>query len=103
MSFSIKKVVDQKGLKLMHLNVRSFYRKRHQFFRLFGDFDFITVSETWLHSGYNEGLLQWPGKTLFRTDRPKTEAKKAGGGVLCYVSNHLVSNCVVVPELSSEC
>ena len=101
MSYSIKKVVDQSGLKLMHLNTRSFYRKRHQFFRLFGGFDFITVSESWLHDGYSECLLQWPGKTLFRMDRPKTATKKSGGGVLCYVSDHLVSNCVFMPELST--
>ena len=100
MSFSIKKVVDQGGLKLMHLNTRSFYRKRHQFFRLFGGFDFITVSESWLHEGYSESLLQWPGKTLYRMDRPRSLGKKTGGGVLCYVSDHLVSNCVLVPELS---
>ena len=100
MSFSIKEVAGERGLKLMHLNSRSFFRKRHQFFRLFSDFDFVSISESWLHEGYNECLLQWPGKTMFRLDRPSTLGKKTGGGIVCYVSDHLASHCTVVPTLS---
>ena len=99
MSYCVNEVAAEKGLKMMHLNSRSFFKKRHQCFKLFDEFDIVCISESWLHEGYNECLLQWPGKTIYRLDRPSGTCKKTGGGIVCYVSDYLASYCLVVPQL----
>jgi hypothetical protein len=48
--------------------------------------DLILLTETWLNSNVTDSLLNIPGYTLFRHDRP---LPRRGGGVAVYVKNHI--------------
>ena len=79
-----------KGSKLVHLNCRSLYPKLSEISDTFGNFDFLSLSETWLTARYNDVLLNIPSMKMFRQDRVWTNDNgivKKGGGVAIYVKN----------------
>ena len=84
-SFKTLKALDSaKGLKFIHLNVRSLTRKMDQIRLMLSDLnlDVITFSETWLKSYMNSSVVELNGYKLFRLDRGE---KKIGGGGVKYV------------------
>ena len=68
--------VTELGLKMLHLNTRSMFKKREELFEVLEGVDIATFSETWFHEQYDDELLVWPGMRLFRLDRSKK--KKEG-------------------------
>ena len=92
-----------KGIKIVHLNIRSIWKKIDQLRLLLQNskIDIITISETWLSEKMNSSLLQIEGYQLFRHDRCYlTSSKKTGGGLITYVRD---SKFVHVEVLSEAC
>lgn len=93
---------EVKGLRIIHLNVRSLVRKI-DLLRVLVDSnmpDIITLSETWLNSSVSDSEINLANYDLYRYDRCSR-----GGGVAIYVSIGLVSELVIpsVDPLYCEC
>ena len=74
-----------RGFKMVHINTRSMFNKRHDIFDQLDGADFVSMSETWLHPEYDDDLIQWEGMDLYRQDR----VRKKGGGIAVYVRSDL--------------
>ena len=83
-------ISGNKGCKFVHLNCRSLYPKISEISDTFLNFDFLSLSETWLSDQYSEGLLNISSMKMFRQDRSWVNDNgliKKGGGVAIYVNN----------------
>ena len=89
---------NAKGIKLVHINVRSLPKKIDQLRVMLHDstIDVITISETWLKDGLVDKLFDLNGYKLFRYDRKVQVLRgkkgaggttKRGGGLVTYVHN----------------
>ncbi|WP_143217082.1 endonuclease/exonuclease/phosphatase family protein, partial [Acinetobacter baumannii] len=80
-------VSSLKGLRLAHLNVRSIFHKLDELQLIMENkpFDILTISETWLSDNIPTNEINIPGYKTQRKDR----VGKKGGGVICYIANHL--------------
>ena len=56
----------------------------------------MKFSEFWLTDMYDTALLSWPHKNHHRIDRPD----RAGGGLICYLSNKYFSHSSKIYESS---
>ena len=97
--FSMTTLSNVKGLKFIHMNTRSLYRKIDEIELLYSNFDFICCSETWLDDRYSDSIVSINGMKIFRLDRPT--AKRGhyrfnnGGGVCVYVGDKWTSYCTI--------
>ena len=99
------KLVQQKGVKIVHVNVRSLFKKLDQFSLLFRNLDFVLCSETWLNDKFNDDMLYVPGMKLYRNDRCNADpaliadlkVPKRGGGVCIYAKDKWVPYIQVIP------
>ena len=77
------------GIKFVHINVRSLFRKVKQLELLYYDMDFLYCSETWLDNRYNDNMVKITDMKMFRCDRQNNinsySIKNIGGGVCIYV------------------
>ena len=73
-----------KGFSLCHLNCRSLYKKLDEIKYEFNPFDFLGLTESWLHFQHDPALLHWTGKNYHRLDR-----KEKGGGIICYINQRI--------------
>ena len=92
--------VTSPGLKLLHLNCRSIYRKIDQLILLYRECDIICFSETWLTHNLSNQLLQFPGKYLYRQDREYAMRNVKGGGVCIYVDIKFGPFCKINSDIS---
>ena len=95
----------EKGIKLVHWNVRSILKKIDQIRTILVDspIDIITVSETWLRRHLNTKLVTIEGFETFRQDRTsKSKSKKRGGGLLTYVNKKHSSHCEPILDLDTS-
>ena len=89
------------GINIIHLNVASILgghklemlRKQVEN----SDVHVFSASETWLHEGIPDALLEMKGYNLTRLDRLWSDTHdagkpKKGGGLACYVKNNLDVN-----------
>ena len=78
-----------KGLKLVHLNIRSILKHRNEIEVTFKDYDIICLTESWLHCDVETSLITLPGFIFFRQDRRSDlpNVKKRGGGILIYINS----------------
>lgn len=94
--FNKELLKDLKGVKYVHLNVRSLLPK----FQLLeedlldGSFDVICLTETWLKKGIPDCLICNQNYNLIRHDRttlsPVTDLCKTGGGIVVYLRKGIV-------------
>ena len=80
---SFKDLSQRKGVKIVHLNIRSLLPKIDQLRQILVEakIDIITLSETWLKPEIDTQLVEIDGYTCYRLDRNKgTTGKKRGGG-----------------------
>ena len=84
------------GLKMVHINTRSMFKKRQDIFDQLDGTDIVSMSETWLHDEYDDDLITWRGMNLYRQDRPK----KKGGGIAVYVRDDLNYDVTVRKDLN---
>ena len=88
-----------KGLKIVHLNIRSLQKNHEELFLLMGDYDIIMLSETWLNTNCDSNLFNKAGYKLFRQDRD-TKIKKKGGGLAFYICDKLVTFTTVIDDVN---
>ena len=88
------------GLKFIHLNCRSIFKKLDQIVLLYGECDIICITETWLSSKIGNNLLNFRGKTLFRQDRIYGNRVSRGGGVCIFIDNKFGPYSVINAECS---
>ena len=77
---------------MMHVNIRSSYKKLDEIELLYSKFDFIMCSETWLDDRYTDNMINISGFQVYRLDRCKADPMlirngdipKRGGGVIIY-------------------
>ena len=89
---NIETLKSQNSLKFCHLNVRSLFNKIESLRLDIPDsgIDFLTISETWLHSELSTSLVNIDNYTLVRSDRQTVAPSgrtKTGGGLGICVSN----------------
>ena len=80
---------------MVHINVRSLYKKIEEISILYSKFDLILCSETWLDKRYTDAMINISGYQIFRLDRCNAdpmfiqngEVPKRGGGVIVYVKS----------------
>ena len=96
MSFSLEDFRKQKGLVFSAMNCRSFEGKREQVYKILGRSNVLCLNETWLKSPLNTGMLNIPGRVLYRHDR----THKKAGGVAISVTSNLARYCTSVNELT---
>ena len=81
----------EKGLKIVHLNIRSLFRKVDQLRCILegSNIDIFTISETWLHPNIDSRMIDIEGYTAYRSDRCSDSlgVKKRGGGLITYIKN----------------
>ena len=93
--------VNAPGLKLLHLNCRSIYRKLDQIIVLYKECDIICFTETWLTPKLGNHLLHFPGKTLFRQDRVYQTGNVKGGGLCIYIDSKFARYSTVNTDISA--
>ena len=92
-----------KGLKLVHVNVRSLPKKIDQLRVLLLDscIDVVTISETWLNASVALPEINIEGFLAYRQDREGgTRVKKKGGGLLTYINCKYASDSEELLELN---
>ena len=87
---SLAEFGKHKGFKVVHLNVRSLFRKREsiQCDLLQGNVGILGTSETWLRVEIPNSMVCVPNYQLVRQDRQQRNALghiKSGGGIYMYV------------------
>ena len=58
-----------KGLRIVHLNIRSLAKHYNELRILFSECEIILLSETWLNSSFDVKLLNMKGFVLFHQNR----------------------------------
>ena len=101
---TLRDLGEAKGLKLVHLNVRSLIRKVDQIRTLLADtsLDIVTFSETWLKQYISNQLVELDGYKSFRLDRAtkgKGKGNKRGGGLITYIRDKYASNSELLDDL----
>ena len=92
------KLSHSKGLTIVHLNVRSLYKKIGEILLLYKDIDFLLFCKTWFDSRNTVGMISIPNYVPFRLDRCSTDhnllkegkIQRRGGGVIIYVKSKWV-------------
>ena len=57
---------EKKGLKFVHLNIRSILKHRNEVELTFRDYDIICLTESWLHCNIENSTIALPSFTVFR-------------------------------------
>ena len=104
-----QELLNLKGIRFVHINTRSLYRKIDQISHLFGESDFLICTETWLNAKYKDNLIAIDGMSIYRNDRCNAQGlpnvPKRGGGVLIYVKNKwapYVRVCVMATVITTD-
>ena len=94
-----------KGLKIVHLNIRSILKHRNEVEVSFSDFDIICLSETWLHNAVENSVINLPGFINYRQDRDSSlnQVKKRGGGILVFVKQRWAPYITEFPQMNTVC
>ena len=102
---TLRDLEQTKGIKILHLNVRSLLKKIDQLKIYFDNskLDVVTLSETWTKSSVHSQLLQIEGFETIRQDRnlQKTN-KKTGGGLITYIKTSKFPDYSVLDKLSTS-
>ena len=82
---------NSKGLKIIHLNIRSLVPKIDLLRSWVAQHNpnIITLSETWLNSNISDNEIKLENYVLYRADRGSR-----GGGVATYVSSNLTAELI---------
>ena len=101
---TIEALSAAKGLKFVHLNIRSVVKKIDQIRTMVPNntLDVFTLSETWLRKYMSTQIVHLNGYKLFRMDREakaKNGKVKRGGGLITYVNEKHASNTELLDNL----
>ena len=91
-----------KGIKLVHMNVRSLINKKQEIMSTYGFCDVIVITETWLNASVPDSAVMIPNYILIRQDRHMTDMRK-GGGICIYVKDkYVVDHMTEISEVSKD-
>ena len=97
--------MNEKGMKILHVNVRSIFRKLAQLDQLYKNVDFLSCSETWLDTRYTDNILKLENMSIFRQDRVSGihdyTIKNVGGGLCLYVHSKYSDFAEIYPDGST--
>ena len=87
-------LTSTKGIRFVHVNVRSIYTKLDELAMTYDHVDFLLCSETWLDKRFPDTIVDIQNFKLFRNDRCNADPElilnnkvpTRGGGVLIYVN-----------------
>ena len=65
----MSKIHEMKGLKVVMLNVRSYFNKIKEVELAYADFDVICICKTWLTDKVSDVMVGLANYTTFRLDR----------------------------------
>lgn len=87
MSYSVEHIKLLKGLKIVHVNVRSVLKHFDEIESTFldGGFDVVLLTESWFHANVGDNLVSAKGYNLTRLDWQSKMASgvtKSGGGII---------------------
>ena len=84
-----------KGLKIVHLNIRSILKHRNEVEVTFSDYDIVCLTETWLNGNVENSVIDLPGFIVCRQDRESTvhQVKKRGGWYFSICEAEMGSIC----------
>ena len=102
---TISNLEQSKGIKIMHMNVRSLINKIDQMRLLFDNskIDVLTLSETWAKDYMNTHLLSIKSYDIIRQDRDLTSTnKKRGGGLLTLIKSGKFTEHTHLDKLSTS-
>lgn len=99
----IANVCREKGLLIVHLNVRSLVHKIEEIRYLLTnhDIDCLCLSESWLRNIVTDDLISIPGYQINRWDRPFQD-KVRGGGLCVFTKSGLNAEPVELPCKSDD-
>lgn len=94
MSANLIDIKSMKGLKLLHVNIRSMLAHWEEVESTFldGSLDVVAFTETWLHANCDDNLFHVNGFNFFRLDRrtvTHSGLTKRGGGICVFVKNNI--------------
>ena len=106
-------IPNAKGIKFVHSNIRSLYKKIDQVSILYSEVDFVLLTETWLDKRHGDNLLNINGMTIYLNDRcnapddyiQQKRIPKRGGGVSIHVRDQLVpyvTSCAEATEITPD-
>ena len=93
-----------KGLKIVHINIRSLLPKIEQLRIILQEakIDIVTICETWLNNRIDTSLVDIKGYKSFRLDRKNPDNKaKRGGGLLVYINDDLALGAKALTNLNT--
>ena len=97
--------MNEKGMKILHVNVRSIFRKLAQLDHLYKNVDLLSCSETWLDPRYPDNILKLENMSIFRQDRASAvhdyNIKNVGGGICLYVHSKYSDFTEIYPDGST--
>ena len=75
-----------KGLKIVHLNIRSLFKKLDQLrlILMHQPVDILAITETWLNPKIHDNMIKINGYSAHRLDRD-VKGSKRGGGLILYI------------------
>ena len=99
-------VFDNKGLKIGHVNARSWLKKIDETFHVMKNIDILGISETWLNTTHTDNQISIDGYGIVRGDRRvvrmgTTEYKK-GGGLVFYIKHMLWYYATEMNDITSS-
>ena len=102
--YNFHQLNKEKGLKIVHLNIRSLPKKIDQLRLILGssNIDIFTLSETWLHEHLIHNMYIIQNYQIVRQDRSLNSTKKRGGGVLMFVKNVIETQVQAQESTSSK-
>ena len=91
-----------KGLKIVHLNIRSIVKHRNEVEVTFSDYDIICLTESWLNCNVENSVRDVPGFNIYRQDRQSevNQVKKRGGGILVYIKSKWAPYITEFPKMN---
>ena len=81
-----RKITENRGLQISHINVRSLRNKKEEIIHLLDSFslDILALSETWLSDSISSDMVSIDDYVIERKDRDEY-----GGGVACYIRRNI--------------
>lgn len=92
-------VKEQKGLLILHLNVRSLINKVELIRQILEDekIDALCLTESWLTSYISDDLIKVDGYKILRKDRVNELGKRKGGEICIYVKDIYSTELLCTP------
>ena len=93
----------EKGLKIGHVNTRSWLKKMEETFIVMNGVDILGISKTWLNTTHTDTQISIEGYGIVRSDRivrrVDTNENKKGGGLIFYLKQKYWLHTIKVDEI----